>query len=225
MKTIGIIGGFGPEATAKFYLELIQACRRAGLTHQPHVIVWNVPVPRKLERDALVHGNNLDQFVPLLTAAARGLEQAGANIVVLPCNTLHIHEEVIRSSVTVPFVSIITATAQFLRRRNMSRVGFLGSRITVRENLFKKKAKDITFITVAATLQQQIDKGLDQFVGDQNNILLKEALKKSFSFLTKKDVRDTLLACTDFHNLCPNLPNMRVHDTLDILVRATLDMV
>ena len=225
MKTIGIIGGFGPEATAQFYLQLIKQCRAVSDGQQPHIIVRNVSVPRKLEHDALVLGKNLDQFAPLLTSAAKELERAEADIITLPCNTLHIHEDAIRTSVRVPFVSIITASAQFLRTKNIIRVGLLGSRVTIQNNLFKQNTPDITFITVDQRLQKQIDRALDLFVGSQNPVRLRAALTDALSFLTKNGVHDLLLACTDFHCLCPNKTNIRVHDTLDILVHATINML
>lgn len=141
MKTIGIIGGFGPEATAQFYLKLIEASRRINHGTQPNIIVRNAAVPRKLEHELLINGKMLDGFVRILIRAAKDLEHAGADIIVLPCNTLHIHEKIITSSISVPFVSIIKSTNEFMMRHRIRRVGFLGSRVTVRNNLFKKKPK------------------------------------------------------------------------------------
>ena len=66
---------------------------------------------------------------------------------------------------------------------------------------------------------------LDVFVRKQDPTGLQKVLSKSFSSFADNHVHDVLLACTDFHGLCPNNPNMRVHDTLDILVRSTVDML
>lgn len=222
MKTIGIIGGFGPEATAQFYLKLVDASRKRNHGTQPRIVLRNVSVSARLEHDALVLGKNLDAFIPLLTHAARELERNGADIVVLPCNTLHIHENAIRESLSVPFVSLITSTVQFLRRKKISRVGLLGSRVTVDKNLFKKLANDMDFVTVSPLLQRNIDIGLDTFVETQNPRLLQTALDKSFSVFKQLAVRDVLLACTDFGGLCPDPPNIHIHDTVDILVRETV---
>lgn len=218
MKTVGIIGGFGPAATAQFYLKLTAKTRA-------HIIVRHVLVPQKLEHDALVHGKNLDAFIPLLTSAAADLEHHGADLIVLPCNTLHVHEDVIRRSASVPFISIIDATAQFLLNHHISRVGFLGSRVTIQENLFKKHVNNINFVTVPADVQKEIDTGLDQFVRNQNPTKLQKALTNAFIVLTTEYVTDVLLACTDFGGFCPKIPGMRIHDTVDILVSATVNML
>ena len=141
MKTIGIIGGFGPEATAQFYLKLTALS-------DAQIILRNVAVPKKLEHDLFIHGKSLPKFIPLLINAAKELERNGADFIVLPCNTLHVHEQVIRDSVKIPFLSIIASTNIFLKRKQIQTVGFLGSRVTIRENLFQQGAKDIHFVTV-----------------------------------------------------------------------------
>jgi aspartate racemase len=225
MKTLGIIGGFGPEATAQFYLQLVDACRARNNGQQPRVIMRNVGVPQELEHKALVLGEGLNEFIPLLIHAAKELERAEANMIVLPCNTLHVHEQAIREATSVPFISIIDATAKFLHLNKIRRIGFLGSRVTVKENLFAKKAPSVSFIPPDATLQRKIDRGLDRFVATQERKQLTAALQQAFIALRKRQVQHVLLACTDFHGLCLKLPGMHVHDTLDILVRATVGML
>lgn len=218
-KTVGIIGGFGPEATSEFYLRLVAEFRKTHGGQQPHVIIENVAVSRELEHELLIEGKS-HNFAPLLTTAARALEKHGADIIVLPCNTLHVHERTIRANITIPFVSIVDETSRFLTTHNISRIGFLGTQVTVKANLFKKKASDVQFVTVSDTFQRNIDKGIDQFVGEQQSILLSSALKDAFGFFCKQKLKDVLVACTDFHELCPT--TLRIHDTLDILVRATI---
>ena len=225
MKTVGIIGGFGPEATAQFYLRLVKQCRNIHDGQQPHIIMRNVAVPRKLEHDLLVFGKSIDKFAPLLVTAAKKLEENGAELIVLPCNTLHIHEKAIQTAIDVPFVSIIQSTVQFFSDHKIRRVGFLGSGVTVRENLFKKKAQNISFITVDERLQKRINTGLDIFVENQKGELLERALRDAFTFIGRTNAKDVLLACTDFGTLCPRDTTFHVHDTLDILVEATVNML
>lgn len=208
MKIIGIIGGFGPEATAKFYRLL------AAKTHA-HIIVRHVAVPRKLVHDALVFGENMDAFLPLLVETARDLERNGADLVVLPCNTLHIHEAAIRQSIGIPFVSIVDATVGTLRKHNVRRAGLLGSRVTVQNNLFENHGIDV--VTVKPSIQRNIDRALDQFVSTQDNRHLREALNQAFKFLTRKGIKNILVACTDFSGICPIVSGIKLYDTLTIL--------
>lgn len=213
MKTIGVIGGFGPEATAQFYRLL------ATKTHA-HIIVRHVAVPRKLVHDALVLGKNMDAFLPLLVETATDLERNGADLVVLPCNTLHIHEVAIRQSIGIPFVSIVDATVGTLRKRHVRRAGLLGSRVTVQNNLFKNHSID--FVTVEPSIQRNIDRALDLFMSTQDNRLLREALTQAFKFLTRKDIKNVLVACTDFSGICPIVSGIKLYDTLTILVNEVM---
>lgn len=216
MKTVGIIGGFGPEATAQFYLALTARVRS-------RVLVRHVLCPRKLEHDALVLGKNLEKFEPLLVEAAKKLEEDGADIIVLPCNTLHMHEDAIRKAIRVPFISIIEETSKQLRKKRVKKVGLLGSRVTVKNNLFKKKASLIKFATIPKNEQRQLDNALDMYVDTQNSNALRKVLIKSFELFNKKGIKNVLIACTDFHGLCPT--TSKTHDTLDILVRSTVSML
>lgn len=222
MKTVGVIGGFGPEATAKFYLKLVTECRKVTNGQQPHVIVWNVSVPKILEHAALADGADIDKFIPLVTHAAQSLERAGAEIIVLPCNTLHVLVGAIRHVVRIPFVSIIESSVIALRRQKTTRIGLLGSRVTVNQNLFKRASPNLTFVTVDDQRQSIIDQSLYHFVATHDPVPLSATLNDACRALQHQPVSDILVACTDFHCLCPDLPGVRLHDTLNILVNATV---
>lgn len=222
MKIVGIIGGFGPAATARFYLELVAACRTT-FGSQPQLIVRNVTVPNFLEEDALLEGKKLTKFIPLLTTAAKNLEAAGADFIVLPCNTLHVHTRQIRHAVSVPFVSIVESSLSHLQHRKVKNVGLLGTQVTVKKNLFAQLDPSITFITVPPQIQKNIDTSLHVFVTTGKDDPLKNALYQAIAHLQDLGVKDSLIACTDFHGLISQRKGMTIHDTLDILVKATLD--
>ncbi|MCX6792175.1 MAG: aspartate/glutamate racemase family protein [Candidatus Gottesmanbacteria bacterium] len=167
----------------------------------------------------------IDKFSPFLTRAAKDLEKSGAEFVVMPCNTLHVHEKKIRSAITVPFVSIVDASVLRLREMKITRIGILGSRLTNKHNLFKQRAPDITFVSVPSVLQNAIDTGLDTFVVLNDSTLLRKALHKACIFLKQQDLHNVLVACTDFNGIIPPIRNIAIHDTLDILVRATINML
>lgn len=224
MKKIGIIGGFGPWATAVFYTALVDACRK-NQHGQPHIIVWNVPVLEKLEKDLLLHGKRLTAFIPLLTGAAKNLENAGADFIVLPCNTLHTLSPSITACISIPFVSIIDATVKHLQNKHIKSVGLLGTSVTVKHNLFKQKNHFIKFILPSHSVQKVIDQSVHIFVTTGNNKNLRKVLKSATNEFQKLHIQDVLVACTDFHGFCPDTPNIRIHDTLDILVEATVNML
>lgn len=225
MKTIGVIGGFGPEATAQFYLELVKKCRLSDQATQPHIIVRNVAVPKKLESDALLRGKNLALFVPLLTRAAKELEANGADFIVLPCNTLHVLTYAIKTSINIPFISIIDVSVDKLQRTNVRRVGLLGTSVTCGNNLFEKIDNTIKFVKPTRDLQQQLDRSVYRFVTMTDSESLRYVLSLAIQQFQKKGICDVLVACTDFHGLCPKRQGVTLHDTLDILIEATVPKV
>ncbi len=107
-RTVGVIGGMGPEATVDFFAKLVAATPVERDQDHLHVLIDNDPtVP---DRSAAIEGAGPSP-APRLIAMARGLVAAGADLLVMPCNTAHAYEADIRAAVPdVPFVSLIEAT-------------------------------------------------------------------------------------------------------------------
>ena len=115
MKTAGIIGGLGPETTSGFYLELIFGCYNKNKESRPPILVWNVPLKYAIEEDLLKKAVGEERFLPYLVSGAKILEKAGADFLVMPCNSLHIFIDQIRKSVNIPVLSIVEETGKFLK--------------------------------------------------------------------------------------------------------------
>lgn len=108
--TVGVIGGMGPEATVDFFAKLVAATPVERDQDHLRVLIDNDPsVP---DRTAAVEGVGPSP-APRLIAMARGLVAAGAELLVMPCNTAHAFEADIRAAVSdVPFLSLIEATVE-----------------------------------------------------------------------------------------------------------------
>lgn len=72
---IGIIGGFGPETTAEFYMSIVNKNRTLGKSH-PDILIHSVPVPFDLEKPAVRDGRNIESFLPLLLDSVKLLQDA-----------------------------------------------------------------------------------------------------------------------------------------------------
>ena len=90
MKKVGIIGGVGPETTAEFYLDVIFSCQEKNKTARPNIIISSIPLPYQIEEDLIMRNVGSERYIPYLTAEAQRLEKAGADFIVMPCNSLHI---------------------------------------------------------------------------------------------------------------------------------------
>jgi len=108
-RTVGVIGGMGPEATVDFFAKLVAATPAERDQDHLRVLIDNDPtVP---DRTAAVEGTGPSP-APRLIEMARALVAAGAELLVMPCNTAHAFEADIRAALPeVPFVSLIEATA------------------------------------------------------------------------------------------------------------------
>lgn len=136
-KTIGILGGMGPEATADLFLKIIRST--PARTDQDHIRVVIDSNPAIPDRTAAILGSGPDP-VPLLTRTARLLEQWGADLIVIPCNTAHYFYDEVQASVRVPVLHIMKETAAYLRERYpaLRDVGLLATTGTVRTGLYQR---------------------------------------------------------------------------------------
>jgi aspartate racemase len=114
-RTIGVIGGMGPAATLQF-IARVQALTPAGRDqdHLRLLIDCNPAVP---DRNAAVAGAGRSPG-PILAEMARGLERAGAEALVMPCNTAHAFKDAIAAATDLPFIDLIeTAVAETMAQR------------------------------------------------------------------------------------------------------------
>jgi aspartate racemase len=103
-KTVGVLGGMGPDATVDFLSKVIAATpAEKDQDHLRMLVDSNPHVPNRQE--ALLRGG--DDPGPALAAMAKGLQAAGADFLVMPCNTAHAFKDAIVKAVDIPLVSII----------------------------------------------------------------------------------------------------------------------
>ncbi len=136
-KTLGIIGGMGPLATAHLFRKII-TCTRAD-SDQEHIRIFidnNTDVPDRTA--ALLEGGEDPR--PHLIASAEKLQAMGADFLIMPCNTAHAYYDDIVDAVQIPFLSMIEETARFIRRRfpQTSCVGLLSTAGTCRTGVYDR---------------------------------------------------------------------------------------
>lgn len=136
-KTAGVLGGMGPESTVDFMAKVI-AATPAG-TDQDHARLLVDQNPRVPSRQAAILEGAEDPGAAL-AAMARGLEQAGADFLVMPCNTAHAFAPAIEAAVSVPLVSIIDVTVDACR--NNDAVGLLATAGCLDAGLYQQALAD-----------------------------------------------------------------------------------
>jgi len=142
MKTIGILGGMGPEATVFFYQKIIDLTPALkDQDHIPTLIYSNPQIPNRT--DAILN-NQLEETARALGRSGKILEEGGASFIVIPCNTAHFWIEDIRQAVTIPVIDMIEETVRFLvEKLHLKQVGLLSSIGTKKTEVYQKKGQEL----------------------------------------------------------------------------------
>ncbi|MFH1002311.1 MAG: amino acid racemase [bacterium] len=125
-KIIGILGGMGPEATIDLFYKIIKFTPAEKDQDHLRIIIDNNPkIP---DRTAAILGKGEDPL-PALQETAQNLEKAGADFIVIPCNTAHYFLSSIQERVNIPVLNMIEETAKETKKRipQIKKVGLLAS--------------------------------------------------------------------------------------------------
>jgi len=129
MKTLGMIGGIGPESTIDYYRAIIAAYRKQiSDDSYPSIIINSVDVNKYV---ALATANRFDTFADGLVIEIDRLACAGADFGALAANTPHIVFDELQRRSSIPLVSIVQATCEKTRDLGFKRVALLGTRFTM----------------------------------------------------------------------------------------------
>jgi aspartate racemase len=135
MKTIGLLGGMSWESTVSYYRALNEGVKAAlGGFHSAKLCLYSVDFA---EIERLQHAGDWDATAEILSRAARSVEAAGADFLLIGTNTMHKVAPEIEASISIPLLHIADATAQRLAADGIRRVGLLGTRFTMEQDFYK----------------------------------------------------------------------------------------
>jgi aspartate racemase len=140
LKIIGLIGGMSWESTVPYYRQINETVKeRLGGLHSARVILYSVDF-HEIER--LQHLGDWQAAGAVLADAARALEAAGADFIVLCTNTMHRVAPAIEAAVRIPLLHIADPTADAIKRSGFSTVGLLGTRFTMEQAFYKDRLRE-----------------------------------------------------------------------------------
>ena len=140
MKTIGIIGGMSWKSTAQYYALINrETAKRQGGLHSAPILLDSLDFA---EIEALQSEGDWTAAGERLAASARRLETAGAEMLVLATNTMHIVAQSIEAATTIPFLHIADPTADALIADGAEIVGLLGTRFTMEMDFYKDRLRN-----------------------------------------------------------------------------------
>ena len=220
-KTIGILGGLGPESTIAYYAQITREYhRRCGDYAYPNIVIYSLSfqeiIDAGYEKPTKVKG------------AIEALAAAGADFVVAACNSIHTVYDQVAAQIPIPWISIISATAEQIKPAGITKVALLGTKVTMGGGFFQRAlARDgIECITPHGDAQERINR----IIFDELVIARTTAQSRSFVLQCIEDMRQAgaggvILACTELPFLIRQSDmDLPVFDTSVIGAHKALDL-
>ena len=198
MKILGLIGGMSWESTATYYSLLNRMTReRLGGSHSAPLILWSVdfePITRMQAE------GRWDEAAAILVEAARRLEQAGAEALLICANTMHLMADEVQAAVRIPLIHIADATAAAVNAAGVRRPVLLATRYTMEEPFYLDRLKSLG---VEAQIPGEVDRLrlqrmiFDELVRGIVNPQSKAALLQIVGAERAKGADGVILGCTE----------------------------
>ncbi|KJS21388.1 MAG: hypothetical protein VR72_10800 [Clostridiaceae bacterium BRH_c20a] len=221
-KTVGIIGGMGPEATVDFMAKVIKKTPAQIDQQHLHMLVDNNPqIPNRL--DAIL--NNGQTPGPILAQIALQLEKWGADILAMPCNTAHYYFSEVERAVQIPVLSIIDETIKVLKEKNVNSVGLLASAGTLKTRLYHNKleAANIKVVIPSEAYQEKVTQSI--YALKRGDYLKARMFNQELvDHIVGKNAEAVILGCTELPIVFNDRDedNITFYDPTEILAEAVV---
>lgn len=221
-QVICILGGMGPQASARLLTVLVDRCANLGAKNDsdfPEIIVDSIPVPDfiadtknvpKVKKELIKRVKLLDKFNPLCFAIA--------------CNTVHILLSELQQVTNTPFVSIVDEITREIRVRGFNKVGLMASPTTIATDLFGDSLSQSgieTFVPTDGDIEK-IEGVIRRVLGSKSSIRDGELLAAVANSLISKGAEGVILGCTELPLIFPRNFKKPIFDSLEILADALL---
>jgi aspartate racemase len=221
MKTIGLIGGMSWESTAHYYRTINQeTARLLGGLHSAPLIVHSVDFAPIAQMQA---DGDWDGAGRQLAEIASGLEKAGAEVIGLATNTMHVVADRITDAITVPFIHIADPTSDALLGDKFETVGLLGTRFTMEMSFYRDRLAERGL----ASLIPEVDRtNLNGIIYEElcRGIIREESRQiyvTAIERLAARGAEAVILGCTEITMLIDDAVSpLPVYDTTDLHARA-----
>ena len=136
MKTLGMIGGVGPESTVDYYKNIIALYReRRPDGHYPQFVINSIDLQKGID---FLEANDLAGMTEFLLTEIQQLPRAGAQFGIIAANTPHIVFDEVQAKSPIPFISIVEASCDYAKARHLKRLALFGTRYTMQADFYQK---------------------------------------------------------------------------------------
>lgn len=219
MKTIGLLGGMSWESTIPYYRLINEGIKqRLGGLHSAQILLHSVDFH---EIELCQSQGDWQKAGDILAQAAVGLQQAGAEGIVLCTNTMHKVAEAIETACDVPFLHIADATGRAISQQKMTNVALLGTRYTMEQDFYRGRLQQEFGINTLIPEQDERQK-INQIIFDE--LCLGEFSEASRDYylsvietLARQGAEGVIFGCTEIGLLVPTeMSPLPVFDTAAI---------
>ncbi|EBN1688624.1 aspartate/glutamate racemase [Salmonella enterica] len=205
MKTIGLLGGMSWESTVPYYRLINEGIKtRLGGLHSARIILHSVNFH---EIELCQSRGEWDKAGDILAHAAIGLQQAGAEGIVLCTNTMHKVADIIESRCTLPFLHIADATGRAITQKSMNRVALLGTRYTMEQDFYRRRLEqqfDIDTLIPPAHERDEINRIIfDELCQGHFCASARDYYAQVISRLAEQGAQGVIFGCTEIGLLVP----------------------
>jgi aspartate racemase len=220
MKTVGILGGMGPEATVDLMARVIRSTPADDDADHIRMLVDNNPkVPSRIK--AIIDGTG-ESPAPCLVEMALGLQRQGADFLVMPCNTAHFYFDEIAQAISIPFVNLIELTVETAASKvsGLERAGLLASTAVQLTSLYGQRfnRRSVEALFPPEQCQDQIMdliRSVKSGAFEEDDIL---GMNQAAKDLEGEGAQCLIIACTELSVVSDRLrTNLPVLDTSQIL--------
>ncbi len=218
---VGVIGGLGPEATLDFFGKVLSHSNAKSDQQHLHLIIDNNP--KTPNRNDAISGAGPSSG-PALAAMAQNLEKAGADFIVMACNTAHAFEADIRMAIKTPFVSLIHEVVAEVRRKHhgVRRVGLLAAQGCIDSTIYHKAfhSAGIEIVTLDAPSQAEFMKLLYRIKSGERGSDVRDAMGGLAERLARQSVTVLIAGCTEVPLVLDNTScSVPLVDSTDVLAK------
>jgi aspartate racemase len=190
MKTLGIIGGIGPESTIDYYRRIIALCRKLNQDGSyPAIIINNIDMKKMLD---YIEANELVGLTDYLLREVQKLAKAGADLGLMASNSPHIVFDELSSLSPIPLLSIVKAACAAAKELGLKRVGLLGTRFSMQGQYYPDvfSRAGITVITPGVDEQVYIhDKYMNELV---NGVIRSETHERLLAIVDRMKAQEKI---------------------------------
>ncbi|OGV90943.1 hypothetical protein A3A66_03435 [Microgenomates group bacterium RIFCSPLOWO2_01_FULL_46_13] len=221
-QPIAILGGMGPDASARLYQQIINLARseyHAQANHDyPEVIIHSIPVP-----DFISDTRKKSVAENMLIERVKQLSKLPISCFGIACNTVHILLPELQRITNIPFIDLPDEVARLVKLNNHHRVGLLATPITITTGLYQNALSEegIEVVTPTDTNIKRLGNVVKKIVSGDIVSSREEALAVAES-IKKQNITALILGCTELPLVFPKHYYLPVFDSLTVLAKVLL---